>query len=739
MAYKWNYCSLGGVTRVKIETGEDIAHLGELDQKLWTVLSCPTTGLEFDDKTLSLMDTDADGKIRVKEVVEATQWATSVLKDKDFLLKGESTLPLGLINTDSEEGAKLEASAKKILANLGLEKDSIDVTDADNGAGIFAKTRFNGDGIVIPASAEEEGLQKLIATIVEKSGSVADRSGEAGVNADIVEKFYAACADWSAWKAAAETGKESIFPYGDSTGAALAACEAIQDKVADYFMRCKLIAFDDACAPAVDLSVEKIGAIRDKNLSICPEEVAECPLARPCKEAILPFNAINPAWQASFDAVKNLVLDVDFKDKDGITEAEWQGMLSKFDAYKAWKGAEKGSEVESLGVEGVAAILEEDRKADLLDLIAKDEAFKDEAASIDAVGKLLRYCRDLYAFLKNYVTFNNFYGRSDKVKAVFEAGKLYIDERCCNLCIKVSGVGNHAEAAQLSGAFLIYCTCKSAKLGKSMDIVAIMTDGRTRNLRPGKNGIFYDLDGNDWDAVITKVVENPISVRQAFWNPYRKLAKFISDKIDKSASDKDAAATSDLLAKADTADPTTPKQPFDISKFAGIFAAVGLAIGALGAGLGLIISGLKGLAWWKYLVIIAVIMLIISGPACFIAWRKLRKRDLGPVLNANGWAVNAAVLVNILFGKTLTSVAKYPAVKGNDPFKKRTPVWLKILRWFLLLAAIAFGVLYFTDNLGSIGLPRHKAEPEPVEECCCCDSCAVNVAEIPEEPVETAE
>lgn len=32
--YEWQYCSLGGAIRVKIGSGEDIAHLGELDQKL---------------------------------------------------------------------------------------------------------------------------------------------------------------------------------------------------------------------------------------------------------------------------------------------------------------------------------------------------------------------------------------------------------------------------------------------------------------------------------------------------------------------------------------------------------------------------------------------------------------------------------------------------------------------------------------------------------------------------------
>ena len=121
--YDWQYCSVGGVVRVKIAGGEDLAHLGELDQKLWTVLSCPTKGLEFDEKTLALLDTDADGKIRVPEVVAAAEWLTSVIKDKDSILEGRKALPLALIDTETEEGKKLYDSAKRVLEYLGLEKD----------------------------------------------------------------------------------------------------------------------------------------------------------------------------------------------------------------------------------------------------------------------------------------------------------------------------------------------------------------------------------------------------------------------------------------------------------------------------------------------------------------------------------------------------------------------------------------------------------------------------------------
>ncbi|MBR1575326.1 MAG: phage holin family protein [Bacteroidales bacterium] len=740
--YDWKYVSLGGVTRVQITSGEDIAHLGELDQKKWTVLSCPVGGLEFDGKTLSMIDTDADGKIRVGEMVAAAEWLTSVLKDRDAILKGEDTIPLDQINTGCEAGKKLYDSARQILSNLGLEKDSISVADTSDSVAIFAKTKLNGDGIVTPASTDDEALKKTIETIVGTVGSKTDRSGEPGVDADLVEQFYAALADYAAWLDAAEADLDAVRPYGDDTSAALDAVNAVKDKVADYFMRCKLINFDEAVSDALDVSVEKVSAISGTDLVANEAEIATYPLARPEKESVLPLKALNPAWQAAFGTLKTLVLDKDFPEgKDTLTEAEWKAILAKFAPYTSWMDAKKGSEVEPLGGECIRALLAAGQKEALLALIAEDKALEEEAAGIDAVDKLTHLYRDFYRLLRNYVNFSEYYSRDGKPTAIFEAGKLYIDERCCNFCVRVEDMGQHGDMAGLSNMFLIYCTCTQKATGKTMNVVAAMTAGDTDDLRPGKNALFYDRNGLDWDAVVTKVVENPISIKKAFWSPYRKLAKFVSDKIDKNAAEKDSAAVAKLQTNADAGVPAAPaagKQPFDIAKFAGIFAAIGMAVGALGVALAALFRGIFALKWWQLLLVIAAIMLIISGPACFIAWRKLRRRNLGPVLNANGWAVNSKVLVNILFGKTLTSVAKYPIVKGGDPFVKKTPLWRKILRWLIALLIVAFGCLYFTDQLGCIGLPRHKAQVEEVAAApeAAAEAAAESAPEAAEAPAE---
>ena len=81
--HKWTFASVGNVTRVSIHTGEDIRHLGELDKKMWTVLSCPVSGLEISEDSLSLMDIDGDGKLRVTDVVATADWLCAILHKPD--------------------------------------------------------------------------------------------------------------------------------------------------------------------------------------------------------------------------------------------------------------------------------------------------------------------------------------------------------------------------------------------------------------------------------------------------------------------------------------------------------------------------------------------------------------------------------------------------------------------------------------------------------------------------------
>ncbi|MBR1510111.1 MAG: hypothetical protein IJ623_05630 [Bacteroidales bacterium] len=732
--YPWQFASVGGTVRVKIRNGEDIRHLPELDRKMWTVLSCPVSGLEFDEKTLKLIDTDADGKIRVDEVIKTAQWLTRIVKNADDLLKENDSLKLADFNTADPDGARLEASARQILKNLKLEKDEIALEDTADNVKIFAETKFNGDGIITPASADDEATAKLIETIAGIA-SATDRSGVAGITAEQIEAFYTACADFAAWK---EAGTKEVFPFGDKTADALAAVNALKDKVADYFMRCKLIGFDPATAGAVDVSVDKIAAI-EGNLAAASGEIGLQPLAKPAADGKLVLAAVNPAWKGAVDAMVSLT----GLDKEAVTEADWADLIGKFAPYTAWLDAKKGAEVEALGLEAVSAILKEDKKAALLELVEKDKAEEANALSIEEVDKVLRLNKYFYRFLNNYVVLADFYDPAQK--AVFQAGRLYIDQRSTDLCVKVAGPA--PEISSLSGMYILYCACTSEKLGKSFNIAAVLTDGDVDGLREGKNAVFYDREGNDYTAKVIAIVDNPISVRQAFWTPYKKVARMVSDRVDKKAAEKNEKSMTGLTEATNTAaDGKAPAAPFDIAKFAGIFAAVSMGIGLVGAAIAGIASALKGITFWQVLIIIAVVMLLISGPSMFIAWRKLRRRDLGPVLNANGWAINAKSLVSVKFGKTLTSLAKYPKLTAVDPEARRKSMWRRF--WCCLCGAviIACVALWLCNVLAPIGikspLPRYKETVEVPAETPAeapAEAPAADAAAPQEEPAPVAE
>ena len=705
--YKWNFDNIGGCSRVRIASGQDIAHLDELDVKMWTVLSCPTKGLEIDEKSLKYMDRDGDGKIRVNDVISVSKWMTGALKNPDLLLEGKDSVSISEINEENEIGMKLCKASKQILFNLGKEGERISLADTADIAAIFAKTRYNGDGVITVTSTDDAAEKEVVAAALESTGGTMDRSGEMGVTGAQLEAFYTELKAYSDWCAA-----EVPAPFADKTDAVIAAYQALDAKMKDYFMRSRLAAFSPDSTSVLDVQTSRIEAISAENLSAKEEEIAAYPIARITgKEELDLAAAINPAWAAQFKVVKEAAIEAD---KQTLTEADWAAIGAKFAAYTAWKAAKAGASVEKLGIAKVNEMLQQDKKAALLDIVAQDLALKEEAENIEMVDMFLHMLRDFYRLLRNFITFNDFYKKDKTISAIFQSGTLIIDQRACRFCMKVENMGAHNATAATSGMFLVYCDCTTKTSPAKQQIVAAVTVGEVGNLIVGKNAVYYDNAGVEWDAVITKVVDNPISVMQAFWNPYRRMATAVENLINKSAAEKDAKMMANATAKINAAPtslpaaPATPAPadgtapaapavtpPFDIAKFAGIFAAIGMAVGMIGSALAALAKELFDLTWWQLLLTFAAILMLISGPSMTMAWMKLRRRNIAPLLNANGWAVNAAAKISIPFGNTLTDVAKFPKMNLKDPYATGMPAWAKVLITLCVLGGAAAAAWYF--------------------------------------------
>ena len=326
-------------------------------------------------------------------------------------------------------------------------------------------------------------------------------------------------------------------------------------------------------------------------------------------------------------------------------------------------------------------------------LIAEDKKLEPEFNAIATVERLVRYHRDLFKLCNNFVSFRDFYGRKDK--AIFQAGTLYLDQRSCDLCLMVEDAGKHAAMAALAGTYLAYCDCVRKGAGEKMQIVAAFTGGDSDNLMVGRNGIFYDRKGRDWDATITRILDNPISIRQAFWAPYKKCLRMIEEQVAKRAAAAGDAATARMQAATATGQPPPPPPP-PKKVDPGILAAIGLVLSTLLVALGGIFAAFVKLPLWQMPLAIAGILLAVSIPSMIIAWLKLRKRNLGPILDANGWAVNSKAKINVPFGASLTKIAVLPPGAQRDlvdPFAEKRKPWGLYLTIFVIL--LLAGCWYF--------------------------------------------
>lgn len=598
----WRFFRAGGFDQVRLDTAAELLNIGQLDQKLWVALSCPVKGIEFDARTLAFVDSDGDGQVRAPELIAAVQWAGARLKDTEVLAGKLPGVPLTAIRDDDAEGLAMAQAARELLKDLGASDDMVTAEAAN--------------------AAQARHAQRAQA----------------------------------AWEAAGQAARV----LGEGTAAAHEALQAVAEKVEDWFVRCRLAAYDERAGSALNAADATLAALGGSTLKMEADSVAALPLARVQAGAALPLGAgLNPAWAARMAVLREAAVKPLLGERETITEADWQTLKDKLAPYAAWLAGKPDAAAEGEGVRNLE--------------------------------KLAHYVRDLLQLANNFVAFRDFYTRQGK--ASFQVGTLYLDGRSAELCVAVNDAGRHAALAGLARICLVYCDC--VRGGEKLSIAAAFTAGDSDQLMVGRNGVFYDRLGRDWDATISKIVEHPISLRQAFWSPYRKAMRLVGEQLQKIAASK-AKASDEKLAAAvvdGTRKVTTPAAPapapapFDVAKFAGIFAAIGLAVGAIGSALAAVLAGVFALKWWQFPFAIAGLLLIISGPAVILAWFKLRSRNLGPILDANGWAINARAKINIPFGTSLTQLAQLPPNAERaltDPYAEKKQPW----GWYLGLLAV---------------------------------------------------
>ena len=505
--YKWTTDRLGATAQVSLRTAEDVAQLAALDPKMWMALSMPVAGVRFDARTLELMDTDRDGRIRIDEVLGAISFLQSKGVDLDAVL-----------NPSEEDAARL-ADVLSRRADLAKLEPSAEEREA-------------------LAAWESKGLEPDVNVL-----------GSATVDAN----------------------------------AALAAVEPVIDA---FF------------TPPDDM-----------------------PLVTDAPDVVLPLaDRINPKHLEPILSFAEKCVVPLLGERAELARMDWKRVKSLFAPYRAW--------VASKPVVHAAA-----------------------QAQLDDEERILRYKLHLGEFLENFVNMKRLY-RKDSL-AIFQMGTLRIDGKELHLCFHVESEAAHAALAAQSNCCVIYLKLVSPASKATRSLCAVVTAGRIAGLYVGRNGVFCDRDGCQWEATVTKVVENQVSLVEAFWAPWKKLGESVAAAVKKFLGDRQKASESTLAPIAASGQGQQASQAGGAA-LASSVAAIGIAVGMVGAAMASFMAAVATMVWWKLLLSLVALVLVVSLPSVILAWFKLRRRDLCAILNASGWAVNRAMRFSVARARAFT-------------------------------------------------------------------------------------
>ncbi len=379
-------------------------------------------------------------------------------------------------------------------------------------------------------------------------------------------------------------------------------------------------------APEGDASILPLGAATaDGDAALAAAEPvldafftppADAPLVMDGPETSLPLGGnINPRHADVIAAFAEKAARPVLGDVASVCLADYRKVKAAFAPYRAWLASRPVMNANARG-----ALVEEERE--------------------------VRYRMHLAEFLRNFVSQVRLYDGS--LDAMFLTGRLFIDGRECRLCFHVENEAAHAALAERSDCCLVYLRLSRSGTSATRTVCAVITAGRTMPLYAGRNGLFYDRDGVAWDATVTRVVQAQVSLVEAFWAPWRKLGEMVGGQVRKLVGDAQSksaggvsGAVSGIGAKAEAKGAgAAADQSASGAALASSVAALGIGVGMVGAAVAGIVGVVAELPWWQTAAGVALVMLAVSLPSVILAWFKLRRRDLGAVLNACGWAVN---------------------------------------------------------------------------------------------------
>ena len=662
----------GNSYQLKIQDAQDLEKIQILDETYWAATSVPINNLNCDSAFISYVDTDKNGRIRTNEVREAQTWLFRFLANRSHLSEGIEVLDLNDIDTSHPEGQKLRKVAELILTNLnspGAGKISLgQVRDVQS---IMANTTNNGDGIIPPEAISNSDLTQFLTSVIETVGSVLDASGKAGISQERLEIFFHETETYLTWKAKGEIPKgkntTGVMPWGKETPQAYELMTSLEEKIEQYFTQCAMVGFDERARHKMQLRQKELEEIDFTDKSVMETRIKDAPLATPNPKGILELEAtINPLYaKRLFDLNEKVLKRALGGPVKQLTQKQWEKVKNVFALYRAWLENKQGAKVEKLDANKLRIYLNGPYRKQVSDLIAKDLAAADDLNQMHNLEKLILYQRWLLELTNNFVSFSNLY--NPKRSSLFEMGTLVIDGRQITFTMKVQDRQAHKKIAEKSCMYLLYVEVTGRQdTDIKFEIVAAVTSGTAGRLRLGKRGVFFTIDGREWDAQIVDIVENPISIGELVRAPFQQFTSFIKKQVEKFAKSREGK-----LEKSFTA-PNTSGMARDL------LLGGGIAIAALGSSFAYITKALSQVKPTHILVALLGIAVVVLLPGIIVGFIKIRKRDMSVLLEASGWAVNVHMRLSATLGRLFTRVPYLP----KDAHKERKDVVAQFVKGF---------------------------------------------------------
>ena len=661
----------GRTYHLKIESARDLAAILAMDEAHWVATTAPLATINCDPVFLQYMDTDNDGRLRAEEIKDAIRFLMDNLADLSGVTPGNTRLPLKAINTGNDIGQRVRTSAEKILQRNASEENQVTLEEIRRIKSEVQNGGLDEAGIVLPEAAESPAVRQFIQDILATVGGKPHHGGSQGIDQEALEKFLAQSRQYLAWhqQAAPADGSRTspILPLGEATPEAYALFSELKNKIAQFFLLCNIRQLNpDLLVKAVSSKDGTLG-INVLDLSAAEAYLADAPLSMPNNERVLDLTGnVNPYFRRKVQrfadiAIKPLLGQTALK----LDRSAWRQLNERFTAYQDWLAAKPDVCVAKVKVADLENYVSQaDYAQRVRTLIEKSYRTAFVLDNICQLERLVLYQAHLLTFANSFVSFPHLYdpGR----RALFEMGTLVMDGRHFTLAVKVLDRERHVRSSTASNIFIMYVEVYGHNGEQLYEVAVPITAGNRGTIRVNKWGIFNDVNGEEWHAKIVHVIENPISVSEAMFLPFVRVAQSFMARLEAFSIRAEEKLGLRTAAKADKQKKGgDKKEKKESGPSAGLLAGGGVALAALGSSVAFIAQTVSKLSPKIVLGSILAVILLVLLPAAVSTYYKLSKRDLSAILEGSGWGVNARMKLTQNQARTFTHRPAYPRSGGK--------------------------------------------------------------------------